>query len=69
VTAEAVPFRLEGPFPPFTAGCQCDGYCKGRRYTCPGCRRFLPFCYGAADEFAELCDDCACVAKDRANGE
>jgi len=32
--------------------------CLGRRYTCPRCKRFVPFCYGAADDHSELCDDC-----------
>jgi hypothetical protein len=60
-------FRLEGPFPPAPNCVNTRGYgsacfCRGRRYTCPGCRRFVPYCYGAADEHAELCDDCASVA-------
>lgn len=65
--ATGTPFRLKGPFPP-APGCQGMGnqlvacYCKGRRYTCPGCLRFVPYCYGAADEFSELCDDCHGVA-------
>jgi hypothetical protein len=65
------PFRLKGPFPP-SPGCQGMGstllgacYCHGRRYTCPGCLRFIPFCYGAADEHAAYCDDCYGVLKRR----
>lgn len=34
-------------------------YCGGRRYTCPGCLRFIPECLGADDVLAEYCDDCA----------
>ena len=34
-------------------------FCGGRRYTCSGCRRFVPECFGAADAHPELCDDCA----------
>jgi len=33
-------------------------WCGGRRYTCPGCRRFVLECDGAADDAPELCDDC-----------
>jgi len=33
-------------------------FCLGRRYTCPGCLRFVPWCFGAADDAPELCDDC-----------
>jgi hypothetical protein len=33
-------------------------WCAGRRYTCPGCRRFVLECNGAADGAPELCDDC-----------
>lgn len=33
-------------------------FCKGRRYRCPGCLRFIPWCLGAADELWEFCDDC-----------
>lgn len=29
-----------------------------RRYTCPCCRRFVPWCFGADDDMPELCDDC-----------
>lgn len=43
--------------------CQCDGFCKGRRYTCPGCLRFVPYCFGAADDLGHLCDNCWVVAR------
>jgi len=33
-------------------------HCEGRRYTCPGCLRFVPWCFGVDDEHPELCDDC-----------
>ena len=33
-------------------------YCG--EYTCPGCERSVPNCFGAYDELLELCDDCAC---------
>ena len=36
----------------------CGGNCG--EYTCPGCERSLPNCFGAHDELLELCDDCAC---------
>lgn len=50
--------------------CQCSGtLCRkspvtGRdlaftlRYKCPGCKRRVPWCFGAADDLPELCDDC-----------
>ena len=49
--------------------CECNGkICRispsGRklaftlRYTCPGCKRPVPWCFGAADNKPELCDDC-----------
>lgn len=28
------------------------------RYTCAGCKRRVPWCYGADDDYPELCDDC-----------
>ncbi len=33
-------------------------FCQGRRFTCPACKRFVPECYGAADEQGAVCDDC-----------
>lgn len=40
--------------------CTCDGWCRGRRYTCAGCKRFVPYCFGGVDDGPahELCDDC-----------
>jgi hypothetical protein len=33
-------------------------HCKGQRYTCRGCKRFVPYCFGADDELPNHCDDC-----------
>lgn len=46
--------------------CTCDGWCKGRRYTCKGCGRFVPFCFGGAGDgpASEHCDDCWVKAQD-----
>lgn len=33
--------------------------CQGKRYTCRRCKRFVPYCFGAADTCPEVCDDCA----------
>ncbi len=30
----------------------------GRRFTCRGCRRFVLFEHGAADDMGDACDDC-----------
>ena len=35
-------------------------------YRCPGCRRLVPWCLGAADDKPELCDDCWAEAVDLA---
>lgn len=35
-----------------------DGVIRKVRYTCPRCRRFVPYCFGAADVFSRVCDDC-----------
>lgn len=40
----------------------CD--CKGRRWTCKGCKRFVPNCNGGHSDDAvldDLCDQCASV--------
>lgn len=51
--------RYVGPAPKCTNGTRrYPCYCRGRRYTCPGCLRFVPWCYGAADDAPELCDEC-----------
>lgn len=41
--------------------CTC-GRCLGRRYRCLWCRRDVPWCFGAADDMPEVCDDCWVVA-------
>lgn len=50
----------------------CD--CKGMRWTCKGCKRFVPFCNGGHSDDAildDLCDQCAVVvmAQRRDRGE
>lgn len=43
----------------------CGGICcAGRRYTCPRCKRFVPFCFGAGDAFSRVCDDCFVQLRD-----
>ena len=43
--------------------CYCRGAICGtprRRWTCPGCKRFLPYCNGHAGTlYDHLCDRCA----------
>lgn len=39
-------------------------YCKGRRWCCPRCKRFVPECFGAADDLFHLCDDCYVAVKE-----
>lgn len=48
----------EDDLPSGVVPCCCGGDCRGRRYTCPRCLRFVPECFGAADELDEVCDDC-----------
>lgn len=31
-------------------------------YACPGCKRLVPWCFGAADDMPDHCDDCWSVA-------
>jgi hypothetical protein len=46
----------------------CDGYCKGRRYTCARCKRFVPYCFGGAGDTEKAddrwCDDCVAQVED-----
>ncbi len=35
---------------------QCEA--EGKYYQCKGCLRECPYCFGAADEYWEYCDDC-----------
>ena len=46
--------------------CVCPGRCiyadangKMRFFRCKGCRRTMPWCFGAGDEYFDYCDDCA----------
>jgi hypothetical protein len=34
-------------------------------YECDQCHRFVPWCFGCADEYFELCDDCAVRLADK----
>lgn len=46
--------------------CTCGGsICgtRGKRYICVGCKRDVPWCFGAADDMPEHCDDCWSVAQ------
>ena len=39
--------------------CWC-GLCKhDEYYQCAGCLRFCAYCFGAADDYFDYCDDCA----------
>lgn len=45
------------------SGCTCDGSCKGKRYTCKRCKRFVPYCFGGAGDGSDVtdhewCTDC-----------
>jgi hypothetical protein len=47
------------PAPQCNAGkYACSADCKGRRFSCPVCYRFVPACFGAADGQGDACDDC-----------
>ena len=39
--------------------CQCKRCAEKEVFTCELCRREVPYCFGASDEFEDLCDDCA----------
>ena len=41
-------------------GCESDDDC----YVCPLCQRTVPNCFGADDDFFDLCDDCASAQQD-----
>ena len=41
--------------PCFCSCCEEDDY-----YQCDGCERYVSYCFGAAGEFYEYCDDCYC---------
>ena len=40
--------------------CTC-GECESENqyYQCKGCKRIVPWCFGAADKYFDYCDDCA----------
>jgi len=40
--------------------CTC-GECEqeNQYYECEGCKRIVPWCFGAADKYFDYCDDCA----------
>jgi hypothetical protein len=44
------------------AVCGCDS--DDNFYVCALCQRTIPNCFGADDDFFELCDDCASVQQD-----
>lgn len=40
--------------------CSCgDCEIENNYYVCASCKRTLPWCFGAADEYFDYCDDCA----------
>ena len=40
--------------------CSCgDCELEGNYYVCAGCKRTVPWCFGAADKYFDYCDDCA----------
>jgi len=39
--------------------CQCNECGKDDFFNCALCKREVPYCFGASDEFEDLCDDCA----------
>ena len=41
----------------------------GKRYTCPGCLRFVPWSFGASDKHWQFCDDCYCLLEDHTTEE
>lgn len=51
---------MSAPIPTGAVSCStpAECLCKGRRYTCPRCLRFVPWCFGASGGHPELCDDC-----------
>ena len=41
-------------------GCICGDEAEDcGTFRCAGCDRTVPWCFGAADDAPELCDDCA----------
>lgn len=54
--------RAEAALPRGPVSCGSVGryscFCAGKRYTFPRCLRFVPLCFGAADDLGAVCDDC-----------
>lgn len=40
---------------------------SNRSYVCPGCGQRCCYCFGAADDLPEVCDDCWAAAQDGAS--
>lgn len=36
----------------------CDGCEAGDTFTCLGCKKLMPYCMGADDEYFDFCDNC-----------
>jgi hypothetical protein len=45
--------------------CQCGQCSPSMTFRCAKCARDVPYCYGAADKYYKLCDDCAVVAMEK----
>lgn len=43
------------PSPDCTCG-ECE--IEDQYYQCDGCKRIVPWCFGAADKYFDYCDDC-----------
>lgn len=43
-------------------GVRDDGEPRIRSYRCRGCRRRVPWCFGADDDAPDYCDDCWAAA-------
>jgi len=55
---------LDARSSPYTLACVC-GKCgddSERWFICDSCKRPTPWCRGAADEYSDLCDECAVKA-------
>lgn len=53
---------------PCSAGTTCSGYLNDdgrtcRTYVCRRCKLRFPYCFGAADYHAPLCDSCTAAVK------
>jgi len=60
------------PIPGVAVACQCGGAICGESplgpmlYRCATCRRLVPWCFGAADDRPDECDDCWAAAHQEA---